>query len=370
MAKKDFDVKPEDLDYSDVNAEKQNPATNPFYTAIFNQPADVDGSDTEYKVVLREQLHEFPHHPFKVVVDDEMLDLRDSIIDNGILLPLLVRPRQAGGYEIISGHRRNKAAELAKISEVPVIIKKNLSDAEATIMMVDSNKQRELILPSERAFAYKMKMEAMSRQGRRSDLSGELVDPRSTSDKTRDKLGLEEGMSGKQVSRYVRLTNLIPQLLDLVDNDALKQSPSMALKPAVEISYLTPTEQKFFYDTVKELGKTPSVQQATQIKRLSQDSLLTQTDVIHILMQAKPNQKETVKVDYERLGGYFKESLTPKQAEARVFETLDGMKKIRAAVERHVKGKTLTDEQLANMVEKLLVDYGRSKSGQTPTQTK
>ena len=362
MAKKEYEVRPEDLDYSDVNA--TNPATNPFYTAIFNQPADVDSADTEYKVVLREQLHEFPHHPFKVVVDDDMLDLRDSIIDNGILVPLLVRPRQTGGYEIISGHRRSKAAELAKISTVPVIIKKNLTDAEAIIMMVDSNKQRELILPSERAFAYKMKMEALNHNGQRPSTSGPEV-PRLNS---RDELGLEEGMSGKQINRYVRLTNLIPQLLDLVDNDALKQSPSMALKPAVEISYLTPTEQKFFYDTVKALDKTPSVQQATQIKRLSQDSTLTQTDVMNILMQAKPNQKETVKVDYERLGGYFKESLTPKQAEARVFEAMDSMKKIRDAVEKHVKGKTLTDEQLANMVERLLVDYGRSKSGQTQTK--
>ena len=363
MAKKKFDVNPEELDYSDANSQNNN-VTNPYYAAIFNQPAEVNGTDTEYKVVLRDKLHEFPNHPFKVIVDDEMLDLRDSIIDNGVLVPLLVRPRADGDYEIISGHRRNKAAELAKISEMPVIIKKNLTDAEATIMMVDSNKQRELILPSERAFAYKMKMEALNHNGQKPSTSGPGV-PRLNS---RDELGLEEGMSGKQINRYVRLTNLIPQLLDLVDNDALKQSPSMALKPAVEISYLTPTEQKFFYDTVKALDKTPSVQQATQIKRLSQDSTLTQTDVMNILVQAKPNQKETVKVDYERLGGYFKENLTPKQAEARVFETLDGMQKIRAAVEKHIKGKTLTDEQLANMVERLLVDYGRSKSGQTQTK--
>ncbi len=366
MAKKEYDVKPEDLDYSDVNA--QNPATNPVYTAIFNQPAEVDSADTEYRVVLREQLHEFPHHPFKVTVDNEMLDLRDSIIDNGILVPLLVRPRQAGGYEIISGHRRNKAAELAKISEVPVIIKKNLSDAEATIMMVDSNKQRELILPSERAFAYKMKMEALNHNGKRQPWAPSAQGDESQH--SRDVLAREEGVGSRTISNYIRLTNLIPQLLDFVDNDALKQSPSMALKPAVEISYLTPAEQKYFYETAKELGKTPSVQQATQIKRLSQDGILTQTDVMHILRQAKPNQKETVKVDYERLGGYFKESLTPKQAEAKVFESLDGMKKIRAAVEKHIKGKTLTDEQLANMVEKLLVDYGRSKAGQTQTQTK
>ena len=364
MAKKEYDVKPEDLDYSDVNA--QNPATNPFYTAIFNQPAEVDSADTEYKIVLREQLHEFPHHPFKVTVDDEMLDLRDSIIDNGVLVPLLVRPRADGDYEIISGHRRNKAAELAKISTVPVIIKKNLSDAEATIMMVDSNKQRELILPSERAFAYKMKMEAMSRQGHRTDLTSATGEQKLTS---REIIAKEEGVGSETIRRFIRLTNLIPQLLDLVDNDALKQNPSMALKPAVEISYLRSNEQKYFYDTVKALGKTPSVQQATQIKRLSQDSLLTQTDVMNILVTEKPNQKETVKVDYKRLGGYFKEALTPKECEKKVFESLDSIAKIRKSVEKHLKGRSVTDEELANLVEKLLVQYGKSKT-QQQTQNK
>ena len=361
MPKKEININPDELDYgTDFVGENE---TNPLYANMFNQPATVNADDSEYRVVPRNKLHAFPNHPYKVTVDEEMLDLRDSIIDNGILHPLIVRPRADGDYEIISGHRRCKAAELAQLSDVPVIIKKNLDDATATILMVDSNKQRELILPSERAFAYKLKMEALNHNGQRPSTSGPEV-PRLNS---RDELGLEEGMSGKQINRYIRLTHLIPQLRDLVDNDALKQSPSMALKPAVEISYLNTNEQKYFYDTVKALDKTPSVQQATQIKRLSQDGLLTQTDVMNILMADKPNQKETVKMDYERLGGYFNGRLTPKECEKAVFESLDSLNKIRASVDRHIKG-TITDDELATLVENLLKEYSKSQNKGNRTQ--
>lgn len=386
MPKKEININPDELDYgTDFVGENE---TNPLYANMFNQPATVNADDSEYRVVPRNKLHAFPNHPYKVTVDEEMLDLRDSIIDNGILHPLIVRPRADGDYEIISGHRRCKAAELAQLSDVPVIIKKSIDDATATILMVDSNKQRELILPSERAFAYKMKMEAMSRQGRRTDLNNELVDPGSTSEnlvsqghevaqttsaprgrklESREILAQEEGVGKNTISRYIRLTHLIPQLRDLVDNDALKQSPSMALKPAVEISYLNTNEQKYFYDTVKALDKTPSVQQATQIKRLSQDGLLTQTDVMNILMADKPNQKETVKMDYERLGGYFNGRLTPKECEKAVFESLDSLNKIRASVDRHIKG-TITDDELATLVENLLKEYSKSQNKGNRTQ--
>lgn len=361
MAKKvQEEIRAEDLDFGERFVGENT--TNPMFTSIFNQPAQVDSNEFEYRIINRSELHDFPNHPFKVTIDDEMLELRDSIIDNGILQPLIVIPRREGGYTIIAGHRRNKGAELAQLSSVPCIIAKNINDAQATIMMVDSNKQREVILPSERAFAYKMKMDAMRRQtGRKSkDYLEKNGAPEGPNLKSRDILAQDEGISKNTVSRYIRLTYLIPQLLDFVDNDILKESPSMALKPAVEISYLKPEEQKYFYDTVKALNKTPSVQQATLIKNLSKDGELTQTKVMEILIADKPNQRETVKVDYERLGGYFHERLTPKECEGKVFESLDCMAKIRAAVEKHVQGKTLTDNEMATLIDNLLGKYAKS----------
>ncbi len=361
MPKKEIKVNPDELDYgSDFIGEN---STNPLFTNVFNQPANVNTAEMEYMVIPRYKLHSFPNHPYKVSVDEDMMDLRDSIIDNGILQPLIVRARNDGDYEIISGHRRSKAAELAKLSDVPVIIMKNLSDVQATIMMVDSNKQREIILPSERAFAYKMKMDAMNRQGK------QLVEPGSTSVKSRDVIAEQDRITGRQLSKYIRLTHLIPQLLDLVDNDALKQSPSMAIKPAVEISYLKENEQKFFYDTVKALGKTPSVQQAAQIKNLSKNGLLTQTDVMNILIMDKPNQRETVKVDYEKLGGYFNERLSPRECEKKVFDSLESLNKIRASVDKHINGK-ITDEELATLIDNLLNQYGKSKSRNVQSQVR
>lgn len=368
MAKKNYD----DENYL-VDEFKNDNQTNPYYTAMFSQPAKVNSEEFEFRTILRNELHSFPNHPFKVKIDNDMFDLRDSIVDNGILQPLIVTPRINGGYTIISGHRRNKAAELAQLDSVPCVIAKNISDNQAIIMMVDSNKQRELILPSERAKSLQMKMEAMNRQGQRTDLSAtnsQMTDEKSTCApvghklKTRDIIANEENISKNTVSRYIRLNSLIPQLLDLVDNDALKQSPSMAFRPAVEVSYLKPDEQKYFYDTIKALGRTPSVQQATDIKNLSKNGELTQTKVMNILVAEKPNQKETVKVDYERLGGYFKESLTPKQCESKVFEKLDAMAKIREVVDKYTKasGKILDDNEVVKLVDNLLGRYAKSQN--------
>lgn len=372
MAKKNFD----DENYL-VEEFKNDNQTNPYYTAMFSQPAKVNSEEFEFRTILRNELHDFPNHPFKVKVDNDMFDLRDSIVDNGILQPLIVTPRMNGGYTILSGHRRNKAAELAQLDSVPCVIAKNIPDTQAIIMMVDSNKQRELILPSERAKSLQMKMEAMSRQGQRTDLTSspmgrklekdnqnQLVAQSATSLKTRDIVAANEGIGSRTLSNYIRLNSLIPQLLDLVDNDALKQSPSMAFRPAVEISYLKPDEQKYFYDTIKALGKTPSVQQATDIKNLSKNGELTQTKVMNILVADKPNQKETVKVDYERLGGYFKESLTPKQCETKVFEKLDAMAKIREVVDKYTKasGKILNDNEVVKLVDNLLGKYAKTQN--------
>lgn len=372
MAKKNYD----DENYL-VGEFKNDNQTNPYYTAMFSQPAKVNSEEFEFRTILRNELHNFPNHPFKVKIDNDMFDLRDSIVDNGILQPLIVTPRMNGGYTIISGHRRNKAAELAQLDSVPCVIAKNISDNQAIIMMVDSNKQRELILPSERAKSLQMKMEAMSRQGKRTDLTSspmgtkldkdnqnQLVAQSATSLKTRDIVAANEGIGSRTLSNYIRLNSLISQLLDLVDNDALKQSPSMAFRPAVEISYLKPDEQKYFYDTIKALGKTPSVQQATDIKNLSKNGELTQTKVMNILVADKPNQKETVKVDYERLGGYFKERLTPKQCETKVFEKLDAMAKIREVVDKYTKasGKILNDNEVVKLVDNLLGKYAKAQN--------
>lgn len=373
MAKKNYD----DENYL-VDEFKNDNQTNPYYTAMFSQPAKVNSEEFEFRTILRNELHNFPNHPFKVKIDNDMFDLRDSIVDNGILQPLIVTPRMNGGYTIISGHRRNKAAELAQLDSVPCVIAKNISDNQAIIMMVDSNKQRELILPSERAKSLQMKMEAMSRQpGRpkKDDIeNGAPVGhnfeennnsaPMGRNLESREIIAQEENISKNTVSRYIRLNSLIPQLLDLVDNDALKQSPSMAFRPAVEISYLKPDEQKYFYDTIKALGKTPSVQQATDIKNLSKNGELTQTKVMNILVTDKPNQKETVKVDYERLGGYFKERLTPKQCESKVFEKLDAMAKIREVVDKYTKasGKILNDNEVVKLVDNLLGKYAKAQN--------
>lgn len=359
MAKKNFD----DENYL-VEEFKNDNQTNPYYTAMFSQPAKVNSEEFEFRTILRNELHDFPNHPFKVKVDNDMFDLRDSIVDNGILQPLIVTPRMNGGYTLLSGHRRNKAAELAQLDSVPCVIAKNIPDTQAIIMMVDSNKQRELILPSERAKSLQMKMEAMNRQGKRTTNKEEPLAQSAKSYNSRDIIAESEGIGSRTLGNYIRLNNLIPQLLDLVDNDALKQSPSMAFRPAVEISYLKPDEQKYFYDTIKALGKTPSVQQATDIKNLSKNGELTQTKVMNILVADKPNQKETVKVDYERLGGYFKESLTPKQCETKVFEKLDAMAKIREVVDKYTKasGKILNDNEVVKLVDNLLGKYAKTQN--------
>lgn len=352
MSNKNIDIKPEDLDFGERFLNQND--TNTLYTQIFNQPAMVDGEKCEYKVLPISKLHEFPNHPFKVDIDDEMQELRDSIYENGVLQPLLVRPQQNGEYIILSGHRRKAASKMAQLSEVPCVIMKGLTDDQATIIMIDSNQQRENILPSERAFAYKMKFEAMKHQGRKTIPTSSQLGTKLRSDEL---MAMDIGESKNQIHRYIRLTYLIPQLLDLVDNDVLKKSPSMAFIPAVEISYLTPEEQKYFYDTVKTLQKTPSVQQAKEIKNLSKQKQLTQTAVMSILVKEKPNQRETVKVDYNRLNKYYKENYSAKEYETKVFESLDSLTKIKLSVNKHIKGKTLSDPEIATLVDNLLSEY-------------
>lgn len=254
-----------------------------------------------------DKIDDFPYHPFKVIDNEEMKQMVDSISENGVLVPTLVRPKENGRYEMISGHRRKFASELAGLETIPCIVR-DLTDDEATIIMVDSNMQREKILPSEKAFAYKLKMEALSHQGK-NITSGQVVRKLETT----DIIGKENDESGRQVRRYIRLTNLVPQILQMVDNDALKLSPSMALNPAVEISYLKEEEQKELLDIMECFVCTPSLSQAQDFKRLSKDNKLTREYMETILEQEKPNQKSMLKLDMNRINNVLPTNLVTKE---------------------------------------------------------
>ncbi|MCR5185517.1 MAG: ParB/RepB/Spo0J family partition protein [Clostridia bacterium] len=242
------------------------------------------------------EITNFPNHPFKVVEDERMQDMVKSIKERGVMLPVIVRTKEDGGYEMISGHRRKRACELAGIEEIPCIIK-NLTDEEATILMVDTNiQQREEILPSEKAFAYKMKLEAMNHQGERTDLTSRQVVEKSVSV---DVIGEQNNESGRQVQRYIRLTELIPEILNMVDEKKI------AFSPAVEISYLTKDEQYVLLDCMECYAATPSQAQAIHLKKLSQEGNLTAEKIEDIMGEEKPNQKEFIKIHNERIEKYI-----------------------------------------------------------------
>lgn len=256
-----------------------------------------------------DKIDDFPYHPFKVIDNEEMKQMVDSISENGVLVPTLVRPKENGRYEMISGHRRKFASELAGLETIPCIVR-DLTDDEATIIMVDSNMQREKILPSEKAFAYKLKMEALSHQGKRTDLT---LSPMDTKLDSAGIIGKESQDSRANVFRYIRLTELIPQILQMVDNDALKLSPSMAFRPAVEISYLKEEEQKELLDIMECFVCTPSLSQAQDFKRLSKDNKLTREYMETILEQEKPNQKSMLKLDMNRINNVLPTNLVTKE---------------------------------------------------------
>lgn len=240
-------------------------------------------------------ISDFPNHPFKVKQDEAMAEMVDSVKQYGVLVPALVRPKADGGYEMVAGHRRKCAATLAGITEMPCIVR-NLTDDEATIIMVDSNLQRETILPSEKAFAYKMKLEAMKRQGQRSDLTSTPLVSKSRSN---EELGQKNGDSREQVRRFIRLTELIPPVLDMVD------SGKIAFRPAVELSYLSKEQQQSLYDTMECEDCTPSLAQAIKMKEFSRDGKLTEEVILSIMQEEKPNQREQFKMPKERISKYF-----------------------------------------------------------------
>lgn len=261
------------------------------------------------------EIADFPNHPFKVIVDDEMLEMSKSIEQYGVLVPVLVRPKQNGTYEMISGHRRKKASELANKDTIPCIIRE-LTDDEATIIMVDSNMQREHILPSEKAFAYKLKLEALSHQGKRLDISSDPMGWKSGVE-TASIIGKENGDSQTQVRRYIRLTELIPEILEMVDNERI------AFRPAVEISYLNKDEQNMLLDCMEYSDCTPSLSQAIQLKELSRKKELDQDTMDSLMEQEKPNQKEKYKFNADRLRNLLPRNLDDKGREDYVVKAVE-----------------------------------------------
>ena len=259
------------------------------------------------------ELFPFKNHPFKVLDDDSMSDTVESVKQYGVLSPLIARPRPKGGYEIISGHRRQHAAELAGLETLPVIVRQ-MDDDAAIILMVDSNLQREHILPSERAFAYKMKLDAMKNQGTRSDLTSTQVVSKLRSN---EKLGAENNQSRETVRRFIRLTNLIPELLDMVDNK------TVSFNPAVELSYLSPEQQQEVIRAMDDTQNFPSVSQAKRIKKLAQDGTFTTETVVAIMGEEKKSELDTVTIKNETLRKYFPRNYTPRQMESIIIKLLD-----------------------------------------------
>ena len=262
-------------------------------------------------------LHPFTNHPFKVLDDEAMTRTVESIAQYGVLAPLIARPRPEGGYEIISGHRRQYAAKLAGLDTLPVIVRQ-MSDDAAVILMVDSNLQREHILPSERALAYKMKLEALKNQGARSDLTSCQVGTKFRADES---LAEDSGESARNVQRFIRLTNLIPELLDMVDEKKI------AFNPAVELSYLDESQQRDFLEAMEDTQNAPSFSQAQQLKKMAQQGEFSYEKAFDVMGQEKKSEKDTVTIKNETLRKYFPRSYTPKQMEEKIIQLLDAWQK-------------------------------------------
>lgn len=268
---------------------------------------------TEIQLAL---IDPFPGHPFHVKDDEEMERLAESIAENGVLVPLTVRASGAERYELVSGHRRKRAAELAGLASVPCIVR-DMGDDEAVIAMVDSNLQREAILPSERAFAYSMRLEAMKRQGQRTDLTSAQVAQKSSGRWSRDILAEELGVSKDKVQRFIRLTRLIPELLALVDEERMK------MLPAVEVSHLSEEEQAWLFDAMEAQACTPSHAQTVKMKRYAKDGSLTSALVRSIMEEEKPNQVEQFKIPRKSIARFFRPSATKDEIESRIVRALE-----------------------------------------------
>ena len=309
---------------------------NEAYNDLFSTQEERDNAKRSYVTDLSAaEISDFPGHPFKVRMDEEMERLVDSVKARGILSPVLVRPLPDGGYQMVSGHRRKRAAELVGLSTVPCIIRE-LTDDEAIIVMVDSNLQREQVLPSEKAFAYKMKLDAMKRQGQRTDLTSVPVAQKSGGKTSRQLLGEQVGESQDQVRRYIRLTNLIPELLDIVDNSVLKEAGKlqMALRPAVELSYLPEAEQTALLEVMEGEIRTPSHAQAIKMRSFSEHGKLNPDVILSIMQEEKPNQVEQFKIPKERIDKFFKPGTPAQKIEDTIVKALELYRKRERAMER------------------------------------
>ena len=284
---------------------------------------DIAKRETVMDIPLAE-ISDFPNHPFKVTVDEKLLEMADSVKRYGVLVPAIVRPKQNGGYEMIAGHRRKKASELAERPTLNCIVR-DLTDDEAIIIMVDSNLQREVILPSEKAFAYKMKLDAMKRQGQRTDLTSS---PMGTKLRADEQIALESGDSRNQVHRFIRLTYLIPELLDMVDENKI------ALRPAVELSYLAEKEQRLLYEEIGYSDCTPSHAQAIKMRKFAEQGQLTAEVISSIMQEEKPNQKEQFRMPREKISKYFPAGTPAEKIEDTIIKALELYRRRQREMER------------------------------------
>ena len=284
-----------------------------FSTEETRQEAQADAGREKVRMIPLDELHPFAHHPFKVKDDEAMQDTVESVKAYGVLVPAIARPREEGGYELVAGHRRHRASLLAGLAEMPVIVRE-MDDDEATIIMVDSNLQRETLLPSERAFAYRMKLEAIRRQaGRPAKNSRQVVG----NFESADIVGKDIGESGRQIQRFIRLTYLVPPLLDMVDEH------KVAFNPAVELSYLTSEEQVALLDAMDSEQSTPSLSQAQRLKKFSQEGRLSEDIMRAILSEEKKPEVGKITLSSDKLRRYFPKSYTPQQMEQTIFRLLE-----------------------------------------------
>mgnify|MGYP000481211366 FL=1 len=308
---------------------------NEAYNDLFSTQEERDNAQRSYVTDLTAaEISDFPNHPFKVRMDQSMVELADSVKQYGVLVPSLVRPMPNGSYQMVSGHRRKRAAELAGLPTVPCIIRE-LTDDEAIIVMVDSNLQREQILPSEKAFAYKMKLEAMKRQGQRRDLTSSPLGTK-LGMRSNQELAEQSPDSKTQIHRYICLTNLIPELLDMVDNSVLKEAGKlqMALRPAVELSYLPEAEQTALLEVMEGEIRTPSHAQAIKMRSFSEQGKLNPDVILSIMQEEKPNQVEQFKIPRERIDKFFKPGTPAQKIEDTIVKALELYRKRERAMER------------------------------------
>ncbi len=303
---------------------------------LFTTQEERDNAQRSYMIDLpAAEISDFPDHPFKVRMDEEMEQMVGSVKERGVLSPVLVRPMPDGSYQMVSGHRRKRAAELAGLPTLPCIVRE-LTDDEAIIIMVDSNLQRERVLPSEKAFAYKMKLDAMKRQGERTDLTCAPMAHKLKGVKSRDIVAEQAGESKDQIRRYIRLTNLVPELLDMVDNSVLKEKGTlqMALRPAVELSYLSKDEQNALLEVMESEDCTPSHAQAIKIRDFSEKGKLNPDVILSIMQEEKPNQVEQFKMPRNRIDRFFPAGTPAQKIEDTIVRALEMYRKRERARER------------------------------------